>query len=418
MNVHHKEAQPTAFIGIDWADKKHAFHVLATDGECINGKLDQQPQAIDDWVTELRKQFPGHQLSIVLEQSKGALIAALMKYHELCIYPINPGQLANYRESMHYSGCKDDPTDAELLAQFLMNYQDRLRVLRPDSPCTRKLTMLTEDRRRLVERRKALANELTAVLKQYFPLLIEFEAAKPYARFLCLLILRWPTLAELKRARPNTIRRFFHKLNIRRNVEPRVAMIRTAAPLTSDEVFIKCYSLRAECLAESILSLSDAIEEYDALIEATLEKHDDRPIFASLPGAAKLTQSRLIAALGTQRDRFADCKSLQAASGIAPVTKQSGKSRVVYHRWACPKFIKQTFHEYAGQSIGYSVWAKAFYRMQLSKGKKPNAAKRALAYKWQRIIYRCWQDRVPYDEAKYLERLKATGSPVLDFIAA
>lgn len=80
--------------------------------------------------------------------------------------------------------------------------------------------------------------------------------------------------------------------------------------------------------------------------------------------------------------------------------------------------MKQTFHEYAGLSIGHSVWAKAYYRMQLSRGKKPNIAKRALAYKWQRIIYRCWQLRVPYDEAKYLDRLKHTGSPILDYIAA
>lgn len=418
MNVHHKQKRPVACVGIDWADKKHAFCVLTEDGELLEGQFDQQPQAIDEWLAMLRKEFPGYQLSIVLEQSKGALITALMKYDDLELYPINPGKLAKYRESQNYSGCKDDPTDAQLLAQYLMNYSDKLRVLHADSAATRELVMLTEDRRRLVERRKALANELTAVLKQYFPLLIQFEAAKPYARFLCLLLLRWPTLAELKRARPDTIRRFFHKLNIRRNVEPRVAMISKAVPLTDDEVFIKCYSLRAVCLAESILSLSDAIDEYDELIEATLETHDDRPIFSSLPGAAKLTQSRLIAAFGTQRDRFADCNSLQSASGIAPVTKKSGNFRGVYHRWACPKFIKQTFHEYAGQSIGYSLWAKAYYRMQLSKGKKPNVAKRALAYKWQRIIYRCWKDRTPYDEAKYLERLRATGSPILDYIAA
>lgn len=417
MDVYN-ERQPTAFIGIDWADKKHAFHVFTSDGECSEGHFDQQPQAIDQWIAQLRQQFPHHALAIILEQSKGALTAALMKYDELSIYPINPGQLAKYRESMNYSGCKDDPTDAELLAQFLMHYQDRLRVLRPDSPATRKLAMLTEHRRGLVEQRNALANELTAVLKQYFPLLIDFKAAKPYARFLCRLLLKWPTLAKLQRAKPDTIRRFFHKLNIRKHVETRVAMIGTAVPLTEDAVLIDCLSRRAVWLAKSILVLSDAIDEYDESIEETLMTHEDRRLFASLPGAAKLTQSRLIAAMGTQRDRFANCKSLQSSSGIAPVTKESGNSRVVYHRWACPKFIKQTFHEYAGQSIGFSLWAKAYYHMQLSRGKKPNLAKRALAYKWQRIIFRCWQDRVPYDEDKYLERLKVTGSPILDFIAA
>jgi len=136
MDVHNGR-QPTAFIGIDWADKIHAFHVLTSDGECSQGHFDQQPQAIGQWIAQLRQQFPQHTLAIILEQSKGALIAGLMKYDELSIYPINPGQLAKYRESMNYGGCKDDPTDAELLAQFLMHYHARLRVLRPDSPATR-----------------------------------------------------------------------------------------------------------------------------------------------------------------------------------------------------------------------------------------------------------------------------------------
>jgi len=412
------EKKPQLYIGIDWADAEHAFHVIASDGQQLDGEFRQHPQEIEDWLVEIRRKFPHHNLCVILEQSKGALITALMKYHDLQLYPINPGMLANYRESQNYSGCKDDPTDAQLLAQYLMNYSHKLRVLRPDSAATRELLMLTEDRRRLVDRRTALANELTAVLKQYFPLLIDFRAAKPYARFLCHLILKWPTLAELQRARPETIRRLFNKLNIRRNVGPRIAMIRQAVPLTNDEVWIKCYSLRALCLAESLLSLSEAIDEYDAFIEAALATHEDRDIFASLPGAAKLTQSRMIAAMGTQRDRFKDAKSFQSCSGIAPVTKQSGKSRFVHHRWACSKFTKQTFHEYAGLSIGFSVWAKAYYRMQLSKGKSPNMAKRALAYKWQRIIYRCWQERVPYDEARYIERLRETGSPILDYFAA
>ena len=318
MSVQNKE-KPQLYIGIDWADAQHAFHAIDSHGELLEGQFDQNPQDIEDWFAELRRRFPNHQLSVILEQSKGALITALMKYPDLQLYPINPGKLAKYRESQHYSGCKDDPTDAQLLAQYLMNYSDKLRVLRSESAVTRELLMLTEDRRRLVDRRTALAQELTAVLKQYFPLLIDFQAAKPYARFLCQLILRWPTLAELQRARPETVRRMFHKLNIRRNVEPRIAMIRQAVPLTNDEVLIKCYSLRALCLAEALLSLSDAIDEYDTFIEAALAAHEDRDIFASLPGAAKLTQSRMIAALGTQRDRFVDTQSFQSSSGIAPV---------------------------------------------------------------------------------------------------
>ena len=171
-------------------------------------------------------------------------------------------------------------------------------------------------------------------------------------------------------------------------------------------------------LVKLLLVLADAIDGYDRQIKRLLEAHADYEIFASFPGAALQMRSRMIAAFGTQRDRYQSAEALQSFSGIAPVTSQSGKQRVVSHRWACPKFLKQTFHEYAGLSINASVWAKAYYNMLLDRGKKPQMAKRALAFKWMRIMHRCWQDRVPYDEAKYLAQLHKKNSPLLKFIEA
>ena len=144
---------------------------------------------------------------------------------------------------------------------------------------------------------------------------------------------------------------------------------------------------------------------------------DGRPV-ASLPGAALQTRSRIIVALGTDRTRYTSAQSLQTFTGIAPVTSQSGNTRIVSYRWVCPKFHKQTFHEYAGLSTTKSKWAKAYYDMMLLRGKKPQMARRALAYKWQRIIYRCWQDSVPNDESHHLARLRETNSPLLAFMDA
>lgn len=412
------QTSSVVYVGVDWADKEHAFHAISEQGVSCRGAFNQCPEAIEEWMTQLRQQFPQHQLWIVLEQTKGALMAALLKYEEIRLYPINPGQLASYRNSMNYGGNKNDPTDAELLAQFLQHYSDKLRQLTPESPATRQLSMLAEHRRRLVDQRTALGNELTAVLKQYYPLLIELGAAKAYARFLCELLLRWPSLERMQRAHQKTIRQFLIKQNVRRGIEEKLAKIADAIPLTNDQVLISCHARRAQTLARSILVLSDAIRDYDDELKQTLAAHEDRPIFASFPGAAVVTQSRLIAAFGSRRERYTNAAALQSYSGIAPVTKQSGRLRLVEHRWACPNFLKQTFQEYAGISIQHSVWAKAYYRMQVARGKQPSAAKRALAYKWQRIMFRCWQDRTPYDEQKYIQRLISTNSPLLDYIAA
>jgi len=76
--------------------------------------------------------------------------------------------------------------------------------------------------------------------------------------------------------------------------------------------------------------------------------------------------------------------------------------------------VKQTFHEFADQSIRYSAWARAYYDLQRSRGKDHHAALRALAFKWIRIIFRCWKDRQPYDETVYIASLRRRGSPVTE----
>ena len=105
---------------------------------------------------------------------------------------------------------------------------------------------------------------------------------------------------------------------------------------------------------------------------------------------------------------------MQCLSGIAPVTERSGKSEWVHFRWACPKFLRQTFHEFAAHSMGKSTWARAYYQAQRKNQKSHHAVVRALAYKWIRIIFRCWKEGKPYEEQTYLQSLKRTGSPVIE----
>ena len=97
---------------------------------------------------------------------------------------------------------------------------------------------------------------------------------------------------------------------------------------------------------------------------------------------------------------------MQKYSGTAPVTKASGKSKVIVRRLACPKFLLQTFHEFANCSRNSSIWAQAYYEMLREHGKSHHTAIRSLAFKWIRIMFRCWQNRTKYDEIKYLKALK------------
>jgi transposase len=142
----------------------------------------------------------------------------------------------------------------------------------------------------------------------------------------------------------------------------------------------------------------------------------DYALFRALPGAGPTYAPRLLAAFGEQRERYQSAAAIQKYAGIAPVTERSGKKCWVHWRLQCPKFLRQTFVEWAAETIPRSFWAGAYYQSQRDKGCSHQAALRALAFKWIRILYRCWQTRTPYDESTYLNALKRRGSPLLNSI--
>ena len=170
-------------------------------------------------------------------------------------------------------------------------------------------------------------------------------------------------------------------------------------------------------LVEQLRATLQAIESFDTEIATVSETLPDYSLFRALPGAGATLAPRLLAAFGEQRERYQSAAELQRYTGIAPVTESSGKKHWVHWRLQCPTFLRQTFVEWAGATIPRSFWAAAYYRQQRAKGCSHHAAVRALAFKWIRILYRCWQTRTPYDESTYLNALKHRGSPLLASIA-
>lgn len=405
-------------IGIDWADREHAFAATLPDGTIEQGSFKHSPAAIKQWIDSFQKRFPQATLDICIETSRGALINALVQFDGVAIYPVNPYAISSYRKAFSHGGGKSDPVDAKLIMQFLTQHKQGIRPLNPNSPLTRELDALTKHRRNLVDQRVALSNQLSALLKAYFPALIDLGAAKPYAVFLLAILMRWPTLADVQKAGPAKLRKLLLGLGTKARIEQRIELLMKAIPLSTDEVLLRTNARLAKAIAGQLQQLNKSIKEYDLEIKRLVQTHEDFAIFESLPGASDKTQARMIAAMGDDRARFDSPESLQAAAGIAPLTTQSGKSRKVSRRWASTTFMMQTFHEFAGLSIRKCQWAKAYYESQKAKGKSSNSAKRALAYKWIRIIHRCWVTKTPYSESKYIERLVATGSPLVEQLKA
>lgn len=400
-------------VGLDWADQKHNLCWMETDtGQTHTLVLEHKAERINEWVCELIAQYPGRRFAVCLEQSRGAVVYALMGYAELDLYPVNPVTLSDYRKAFSPSGAKDDPSDAGLLLDLLRRHREALKLWRPDTAETRLLRSLCEDRRKFVDLRTALCNSLRAKLKEYYPQALQLVGGDLFSELCCALLMKWPCFEALSSARPETIRRFYyaHHCRSEQQISERLALVAGSRPLTTDRAVVEAGSLRVETIIGQIRALNRSIKRYDQRIGELFKDHPDRFIFKSFPGAGKQLAPRLVAAFGTDRSRYAAAANVATYFGVAPVIERSGKQEWIRWRWHCPKFLRQSAVEFAGQSVMFSTWAKVYYREQIQRGKSHQAAVRALAFKWIRILFRCWQDRTPYDEAKYLAALERHGS--------
>jgi transposase len=405
----------TIWLGIDWADQKHRW-AMRIDGEARiqQGELDHTPEAVEQFFSGLAFRFPGQRVAVALEQSRGALIYMLGKYEHLVLYPVHPNSLDHYRKSVYPSGAKSDPVDAALILDLLYRHPERLRPLNADTVETRLLQLLVEARREAVDDKTRYVNRLTSQLKLYFPQILDWFSTVDSV-VVGQLLQKWPTLDDLQRARAPKVAGFLSAHHI---PDSRILVLQQligqAVPAIQDRAVVDSSVLIVRRIVRQLELLREAIAEHDKKIAALAESHPDYGIFSSLPGAGPAMTPRLIAAFGTQRDRYAKASAIQSYAGIAPVSESSGKQRWVHWRWACPKFLRQTFHEWAWLSTRKSEWARAFYDQQRDRNKSHHAAVRALAFKWLRIVFRLWKDRVPYDKARYTLALqkRQVASPV------
>jgi transposase len=401
-----------AFVGLDWGDQKHALSQCAT-GQTILERttLEQTPEALAQWALGLRARFPEGKIAVALEQSRGALLNGLLQYEHLVAFPVNPKSLARFREALRPSRAKDDPVDGDLLLELLVKHWDHLRPWQPDTAAMRQLALLCEQRRHFVDQQTAFTNELQSHLKAIFPQALKLLGDDWGSALATDFLKKWPTLQAVQKVKPAVLRQFYYGHNSRSGelMAQRLELVKVGVPLTRDTALLAAHGLAIQTLAGQLAALRPSIEQYDQQIQQLFATHPDAALFDSLPGAGPVLAPRLMTALGTDRSRFPDALSVSCHSGIAPVTEQSGKTqRWVHLRWQCPKFVRQTWHEFAKCSLNASAWARVCYD-DLRRRMSHQEAIRKIAYKWQRIVWRLWQDRELYDEHRYIQSLQKKG---------
>lgn len=404
--------QPEAWIGLDWGDKKHAFALQERSGQCETGTIDHSAENLHQWLSQIAKRYGSRPVALAIEASRGPVIHALVQYPWLSIYPINPVTSARYRSAFTPSGAKDDLPDARVLLELVRDHAAKLRPLQTQEPLTLKLAGLVQARRGMVDRRTTVLNELTSLLKTYYPQALQLLGDLNTELALAFLS-RWPDLIRLKAAQPATLKRFYYQHQIRSSqlIAQRLAFIAKAVALTTEEARVSVALFQLRELLDHLRIFHKHVPLLNAEIKGVFASHPNAHLFRELPGAGPQLAPRLCVAFGTIQSLYPDPASLQKYVGVAPVREKSGNQIWTHWRWQAPAFLRQTFVEWAGQTVRYSAWAKVYYQRMLKKGKKHAVILRALAFKWIRILWKCWQTRTPYDEARYLKQLVHRQSP-------
>lgn len=402
-----------ALVALDWGDKIHAFARQSAGADGIErGEIEATSEALHAWLEQLGKSHGGRPVALAVEAGRNALLHALLEYPWLTIYPVHPATSARFRKAFTPSGAKDDSPDALVILTLLRTHRARLQPLALDTPATRELAALVAARRGAVDQRTGTANRLGSLLKGYFPQALTLagdDLTKPLA---LAFLRRFPELAAVQKVRPATLSTFYRTHNVRsaERIAERLSLAARAKPLLQDR------SVIAPALLEMALlvALLDVHARHIALLEERIAEafvaHPRAELFAALPGAGDALAPRLLVAFGDQLERYPTAASLQKYIGVAPVREKSGQKNWTHWRWAAPKFLRQSFVEWAGQTVGRSDWANAYYHQQRRAGKAHHAVLRALAFKWIRILWRCWHDNKPYDEQRYLAALHRHGS--------
>jgi transposase len=316
-------------------------------------------------------------------------------------------QVKALRERYGSAGNKDDAFDAYVLADTLRTDGGRLRALTPDSPQTLTLRCLVRARKDLVGHRVALANQLRAHLQVAFPgavgLFAELDSPislRFLARFSSAAAAAWLSERRLDawlRANGYCGRRSAAELYRRLRDAP--------AGLLGDEG--RARGALTEALVRVLVGVREEIARLEARIGEQLALHPDGPIFQSLPRSGTVRAAALLVEIGDRRERFPTPESLACLAGAAPSTRASGKHRTVTFRWAADKKLRDALIDFAGDSRHANPWAADLYAKARARGKSNPHAERILARSWAGVLWRCWQDREPYDPARHgaLQRL-------------
>ena len=389
-----------SFAGVDWASEKH--DVLVADA--AGAKLLAASFAHDEQgVRSLCRALVGLEVELVaIERPDGLLVERLLDAG-LRVLALHPNQVAAARDRFRVSGGKSDRFDAFVLCELARTDSHRFRVLEPDSDQTKALQALTRGREDLVGARTALSNQLRAELGRFWPgplgLFSELHGGISLA-----FLERYPSPADTRGLGEARFAAFLARERYSGRQQPAelLAKLRRAPEGRVGELELAARRQLVLSLVATLKALNLQIKELERRIQTAIREHPDGAIFLSLfKSSSVICAAGLLAEIGDCRGRYPTRDTLAGDAGQAAVAIESGKRKAACFRWGCNKRLRQAFCTLADSTRHWHPWAQDLYAAAIARGHDHPRALRTLGRAWCRIVWRCWQDGVPYDPARH-----------------
>jgi transposase len=398
-----EEVTAMVFVGVDWAEAQHAACLMDAGGTVLRRLAVPHSTA---GLKQLRAAIGAVEASpaevwVAIERPDGLLVEGLLTAG-YGVYALNPKAVERYRERTRVAGGKTDPADAELLARILVTDRDRHQQLRPSSALVEELHVLARQDEAAGRDQRRLLNRLRQALLAVFPALLDAFPTLGAVTALAFLD-RWPSATAARALGQAEIEAFLRRHGHSR---PGAAAARIHAALQADALVAAPHLADArtgaiQLAARQLLLLHRQRHAWEQRLRTLLAgaaAHPDGEILLSLPGLDARLAARVLGEVGDRRERFPTPAALQSYAGTAPVTKASGRARVVVARAACNRFLRQAALRWAFCSLTRSAWARAYYDGHRQAGKPHFMALRVLANRWLGILHRLLATHQPYDE--------------------
>jgi transposase len=390
-----------AICGIDWAAEFHDVHIADEQGgPLIERRFDHDEAGLASLIELLleRRVEP-----VALERPDGLLVGRLLAAR-IAVMAIHPNQLAAARDRYRAAASKSDRFDAMVLCELARTDRHRFQLVAPSSDEKLALRALVRTREDLVEARVALANQLRAQLDAFWPAAKQIFADVD-SKIALAFLARYPSPADARGLGPKRLAGFLarHGYCGRRSVDELLERLRSAPAAALGELEQDARRAAVVGLVAALGPIVQQISELTSQIAGAVRTHPDGPIFLSFFKDPKsvVTAAGLLAEIGDNRARYPTAQALAADAGQAPIAIESGKRRTTGFRRACDKRLRAHFAVLADSTRHWHPWARQRHRDATGRGQDHPHACHTLGRAWTLVIWRCWQDRTPYDPTKH-----------------